>query len=444
MSTPLIQAAKAETRTLFQLAVPIIIGLGAAMLQGLIDTVMLAPLGTNALAAVSLTSSAAIIMYSALYGLITIVGVQIAQAHGGGDPGKVTQAIRTGWTMALIAGGIGALAMIALLPTLGPLGQPPEVLVILAPYWIPIALSLIPFTLLFTLKSLFESTDRAWLAAGFAYLGVAANIPLNLILIYGAFGWDGLGMMGGGLATLLSQTLAYAAAHLYWAFAPSMQLYRGPAKIERAVIWTQFKGGLPVAIGYVGEGGAFAFVSIIIGLFGATALASTQIVLSVASIAYMLPLGMATAASIRVGQAVGRAEPQRLRAIGLSACIIVILWMLGVTALLIIGGLPLARLLSSDAAVLALAGPLFLTIALMQVFDGVQATALGALRGMMDTAIPTAVTLATYWLLALPLGYIAGHVWGWGPVGVWIGYGIGVAIAAVFLPWRFWQKTKPA
>lgn len=444
MTSQLRTAARTEAKTLFQLAVPIIIGLGAAMLQGLIDTVMIAPLGTTSLAAVSLTTSAAIVMYSALYGLITIVGIQIAQAHGGGDTHKATQAIRTGWTMALIAGLIGTVAMLALIFTLGPLGQPPEVLAILAPYWVPIALSLVPFTLLFTLKSLFESTDRAWLAAGFAYLGVAANIPLNLILIYGAFGWEGLGLMGGGLATLLSQIIAYAAAHLYWAFAPSMQAYRGPSPVRFSVLKTQFKGGLPVAIGYVGEGGAFAVVGIIIGLFGATALASTQIVVAVAGLAYMLPLGMATAVSIRVGQAIGRAEPLRLRAIGVAGGGIVVLWMLGVTAALILGGLPLARLLSDDPIVIALAGPLFLTIALMQVFDGVQATALGALRGMMDTTIPTAITLVTYWLIALPLGYVAGHVWGYGPVGVWAGYGVGLAIAAVILPIRFWRKTKPA
>jgi MATE family multidrug resistance protein len=376
--------------------------------------------------------------------LITIVGIQIAQAHGGGDTERATQAIRTGWTLALIAGLIGTAAMLALILTLRPLGQPPEVLAILAPYWVPIALSLVPFTLLFTLKSLFESTDRAWLAAGFAYLGVAANIPLNLILIYGAFGWEGLGLMGGGIATLVSQILAYAAAHLYWAFAPSMRVYRGPSPVRLSVLSAQFKGGLPVAIGYVGEGGAFAVVGIIIGLFGATALASTQIVVAVAGIAYMLPLGMATAVSIRVGQAIGRAEPVRLRAIGLAGCGIVALWMLGVTAALILGGLPLARLLSDDPLVIALAGPLFLTIALMQVFDGVQATALGALRGMMDTAIPTAITLVIYWLLALPLAYVAGHVWGYGPVGVWAGYGVGLAIAAVILPLRFWRKTNPA
>ncbi len=444
MPSPLLTAARSETKTLFQLAVPIIIGLGAAMAQSLIDTVMVAPLGTVALAAVSLTTSAAIVMYSALYGMITIIGVQIAQAHGADDVAKVTQSIRNGWVLALIAGSIGTFTMLALYFVLEPLGQPAEVLAILAPYWVPMALLMVPFTLLFTLKSLFESTDRAWLAAGFAYLGVGANIPLNLVLIYGAFGWDGFGLMGAGLATLLANIIAYGAAHLYWAFAPSMRLYRGAAPIRLAVLKAQFKGGLPVSIGYVGEGGAFAVVGIIIGLFGASALASTQIVLSVAGIAYMLPLGMATAASIRIGQAVGRAEPQRLRAIGAASGGIVVVWMLGVTLLLLVGGAPLARLLSDDAAVLTLVGPLFVTIALMQVFDGVQATFLGALRGMMDTAIPTAVTLVTYWLLALPLGYVAGHVWGWGPVGVWIGYGIGIAIAATFLPWRFWRMTKPA
>ena len=199
-----------------------------------------------------------------------------------------------------------------------------------------------------------------------------------------------------------------------------------------------------MCLGYGGEGGAYAVVGIMLGWFGATALAAHQVVNAILGIAYVIPLGLAGAAAIRVGQATGARSAERLRAILAAGLIIVTSWQVAVAAIFVIGGGAFAAMLSNDPEVVALAAILFVVVALAQIVDGVQSTALGALRGMRDNTGPTVITLIVYWALALPTAYVVGVVLGFGPLGVWWGYAGGIAVAAVVLPWRFWRQTAPA
>jgi MATE family multidrug resistance protein len=202
-----------------------------------------------------------------------------------------------------------------------------------------------------------------------------------------------------------------------------------------------FREGWPVAVAYCGEGGSYAFAGLMLGWFGAAALAANQVVGSIAEVLYMLPLGMAAAVGIRVGQAIGAEETHRLRAIGVSAIGLVIAWMVVVTIVLVTFRRDIADALSDDPEVIALAVSMFLTIAFMQFADGVQSASLGALRGMIDNRVPTLISLVAYWGFALPIGYVFGFTLGFGPVGVWVGYGLGILAAAIALVWRFWAKT---
>jgi MATE family multidrug resistance protein len=192
----------------------------------------------------------------------------------------------------------------------------------------------------------------------------------------------------------------------------------------------------------MGEGAAFALVGVLLGLFGAAALASNQIVQAVGGVLYMLPLGMAAAVTIRIGQAIGGGEEARLRPIARAALGVVTGWMVFVTVALILLGGTVADALSDDPAVVQLATAMFVVVALIQVADGIQSTAYGALRGMTDYRVPTAITLCTYWLFALPLAGTLGFAADLGPLGVWGGYGLGIVIAAILLPLRFWHLTR--
>ena len=439
LPSPMPGALRAEIGPLLALSVPMMVGLSATTLMGVVDTVMVAPLGTVPLAAVGIASAVAIVFIAALWGIVTVTGVRMAQAHGAGAARAVSAELRAGLVLGGITGAAGAALMLGLLPFLGWIGQPPAVMAAVPVYWALVALGLVPFTMFFVLKALFDTIGRPWAGVALSYLGVAMNVPLNWLLIYQL----GLGLTGAGLASLLSQLASLGVALAVWRYwavlAPFRQRARGIGPRMRA----QWRDGWPLTLGYAGEGGSYALIGVMIGWLGAEALAANQIVHAVAGLAYVFPLGMAGAASIRVGMAVGAGQGARLRPLLKAALLIVTTWMLGVMAVLLIAGEAIAGALSDDPAVIAIAVTLFLAVAVMQVADGVQSTTLGALRGMMDARWPTMVSLIAYWPVALPAGYVMGIVLNMGAVGVWIGFALGVGIAAVVLPIRYWHLTRP-
>jgi MATE family multidrug resistance protein len=297
---------------------------------------------------------------------------------------------------------------------------------------------LVPVAFLMAISQVLNAMDRPWTAAGFAFAGVILNVPLNYVLIWGVGGWEGLGLLGAGIASLLADGIALLIA-LAWLARSGLLVRRARARgLTRRLAWD----GLPLGIGYTGEGAAFAVVGMMLGLFGAAALAANQIVQAVGSVLYMLPLGMSAAAAIRVGQAIGAGERERLRPVATAAMGLVSGWMGMVTVALVLVGGAVASALSQDPEVVTLATAMFVVVALIQVADGIQSTALGALRGAMDFRWPTMFTLACYWLLALPLAAALGFGAGLGPLGVWAGYGTGIVLAAVVLPMRFWRLTR--
>ena len=428
----------AEFWPLIRLAVPLMVGLAAALLIGVVDTAMISPLGTVPLAAVGVTTAALIILVSALWGVITVISVQISQAEGANDPSRVAGALRSGLLLCLLGGGGAAFLMIAIYPLLGPLGQPKEVLEILWPYWVSMALWIVPFTLFFGLKALFDAVGWPWTAVGLSYLGVLFNVPANYAFIHIL----GLGILGAGLASILSQCVSLLAAWLVLSQATGMAAFRQKVSVAWSNVWVQFKEALPLCLGYAGEGGAYAMVGLMMGWLGAGALAAHQIVNALAGLAYMIPLGMAGAASIRVGLAVGAGSQIRLRSILKASFVMVTLWQVLAAVLFITTGRIMAETMSSDPVVIDLVVTLFIIVALLQVADGIQGTTLGALRGMSDMNLPTIITLAAYWPLALPASYLLGFTLDLGAVGVWIGYTLGLLVAAIALPWRFWNLTQ--
>lgn len=428
-------STRAEFWPLIRLAVPLMVGLAAALLIGVVDTAMISPLGTVPLAAVGVTTAVLIIMISALWGIITVISVQISQAEGAGDPRKVSAALRSGLILCLLTGVGAALVMLAAYPFLGPLGQPPEVLAILFPYWVSMAIWIVPFTLFFGVKALFDAVNWPWTAVALSYLGVVFNVPANYAFIHVL----DLGILGAGLASILSQCVSLVVAWFVLVRAPGLAAFRERVSVAWADVWAQFKSALPICLGYAGEGGAYAIVGLMMGWLGAEALAAHQIVNALAGLAYMIPLGMAGAASIRVGLAVGAGQQERLWPILKASLAMVVFWQ-GLAAMaFIFGGRMMAETMSDDPVVIELTVTLFIMVALLQVADGVQGTSLGALRGMSDMNMPTVITLVAYWALALPVSYVLGFVFHYGAVGVWLGYTVGLVVAAIALPWRYWR-----
>ena len=434
----------AETRHLLSLATPVVAGLVVTALMGVVDTALLGPLGALPLAAVSLTMSVWVIFIAGLFGFLMPVGIFAGNAHGAGDAAAIAATVREGRALALRAGMLAGMAMAAILPLLASMGQPPEVVATITPYWLAICAMLPGAAVSLVYKQVLEAVGRPWLAVGLAAVAVALNAALSWVLIHGRFGLPPLGLAGAGLGTVAAVWFTVALQMAVCHRAPSLRARFGGVAADRGHRARLRREGLPMGWQYVLEGGSVAVVGVFVGWLGAQALAANQVVMAVAGVLYMVPLGMAAATSIRIAQAIGGGERARLRAIGLAGLALATGWLLVATALLTTFAEPIARAFVDDTVVVGLAAALFFTVGVMQVLDGVQSVSLGALRGMLDSHWPTRVSLLAYWGLAVPLAWLCGIALGFGLVGVWAGFGIGLAVAGAMLLRRFLRLTRAA
>jgi MATE family multidrug resistance protein len=431
-----------EALSLAQLAVPLVAGLTASSMLMLTDTWLLGPLGEVALASASLAASVSVILWSALYGFLAPVGVLVARAWGAGDHRKVASVVAHGRWLGLAIGTGSAAAMALMLLVLPAMGQPAEVVRGIGPYWIAMSLVLVPYGVNLVFKQLLDAIDRPWTGVALMFLAVVVNVPLNYALIFGAWGFPRLGLAGAGVATLAAEMISLLAFWVYWRRAAAMAPLRQAVRLHRSRFSLQTREGIPMGLQYLAEGGALAVAGVLIGLLGATALAANQIVFSIASVMYMLPLGMAGAVAIRIGQALGAGEGARVRGIGVTALALVTAWTVLFMLALVLGGERIAALFVDERRVIGLAAMMFLAVGVMQVFDGIQSVSLGALRALLDTRWATGVSLVAYWLLALPLGWLLAIPLGFGAAGFWAGFTTGLSIAAVMLLRRFLVRAR--
>lgn len=436
-----LRAARAQAPAILHLAAPIVASLAAPALIGVTDSVMLAPLGPTPLAGVGLTASALLLFQAAIYGVISALSVRIGTAWGAGEKRRIPTILRAGLALGLIVGLAGAVTMAALWLLLPMLGQPAEVIAAMPAYWFSMCAFLVPFSVLTAFKSAFEAVERPWLGTAFAYLGVAVNLPLNYALIWGLGPLPQLGLAGAGLASLLAESLALVAAVLWWLHAPGLRRLRLRRAIETDDIVRTLREGAPLGAMYVVETASLSVATLMIGGFGAVALAANQVASSVSSVLYMLPLGVTGAVAIRVAQERGAGNLSALRPIALAAVLMAMLWLSGAALVLAFRGEAIARLIIDEPQVVATAAAIFLVFAPMQICDAVQSAMLGALRGLSDTAWPAAVSAVAYWPVALPLGWLLAHWAGLGPTGVWAGFILALVGAAILLSFRFWRMT---
>jgi MATE family multidrug resistance protein len=431
-----------EIRPLTNLAVPIVAGSLGLMILSLTDSLMIGHLGVTSLAAVSLTTTFLVLVQSATFGFLMPGGILIAQAHGKQDKANAVSILRHSLLVALVAATVSAILIAFCFPLTRLLNQPTAVVEVARPYWMWMAASVVPSVLFQTLKQFYDSTERSWIACGLMGIGVFANVPINWVLIFGHFSFPALGITGAGLGSFLAMCICFGTLAIHLFCSRSMKIYRGRrSPLSISVFAQQVREGFPVGMQFFLEGGATSIAGILMGWLGTTALAANQIVFSVAGILYMLPLGMASAVSIRMAQAYGSGEYLRLRRIGYAANGIVVAWMALITVGLFMTGKAIAQSFVADTQVVNLSSTMFLVVGMMQICDGVQSVSLGALRGILDSRWATIVTLISYWLLALPLGYVFAFQFGLGASGIWLGFACGLFIAASLLFWRMHHQT---
>ncbi len=437
-----------EARATLVLALPISLGSASQILMGVLDSVMIGRTGATPLAAAAFAGSIFGFFLLAGIGLLLPVAILVSRSHGAARDSDCASWLTHGSTVAFAAGSLGAATMAALSTRLDLFGQPAEVVAIVRPFFLLIAASILPALLFQVLRQYAESLGMPLVPMAIMFSCVTLNAVLNWILIYGHFGAPALGLTGAGIGTLVARTTALASLaivlHRRLRSAPAWPWSHahasGPPKLHRAGFSELLRLGIPSAGQLLFELCAFTAATIMMGWIGTRALAAHQIALSCGSLTFMCPLGLATAASMRIGKALGQGNHALLRPIGMGAFGLAWIVMGGFALVFALFGTQIARGFIDDPAVVTLAAHLLIVAAVFQLFDGTQVVGTGSLRGLSDVRIPTLITGFSYCVIAIPVSYLLG-VRGIGPLGVWGGLAAGLACAAVLLFRRFSRLT---
>lgn len=443
MQTPTLQNAtsvslsgnlREELRSMFRIAAPLVVAEIGWMLMGIVDTMMTGRVSTTALAAVSIGSIAFYTFGVFGQGILLGLDTLVSQAWGARDPAGCRRSLSAGLWIAFFATPVLMGGVWLIIPLLGGLGVDRAVLREAIPYIKALAWSTGPLLLYSAFRRYLQGTDRPQ-PVMFALLSAnLVNAAVNWVLIFGNLGFPAMGAEGAGWATAVSR--------LYMAAALMIPVLLEQAPFFFAPEWPRVREllrlGLPAATQIFLEVGVFAAATALIGRLGALALAGHQIALNAASFTYMVPLGVSSAAAVRVGQAIGRGDPRGARragflALGLGAAVM----SLGAIAFLVFPR-AIARAFTVDPAVVQFAVGLLAIAAVFQLFDGLQVVATGALRGAGDTRTPMLVNLGAYWFAGLPLGYWLAFYAGWGAHGLWTGLCVALVLMGVLLSlaWR--------
>ena len=406
------------------------------MLMGVADTVMLGRLGATELAASSLVHIIIWVPLVCGIGLLASVSMRVSQARGAHDTDAAAGALHHGLWIAGAFGAAMTAGLLALMPWLHLLGQPADVVAAVPALYVPVALSVLPAMAGMVLKNFADAMERPWPAFWINLGGVLLNVVLNWIMIFGKLGCPALGLAGAGWATFLARTATFAAMLVWVAGAPGFDGWRPGrwlAMPSRRLTARLLALGVPVGLGLLTEVAAFNLAGLMAGWLGTASLAAHQIALTCASFTFMVPLGLSMATTVRVGACHGARDHDRLRAVAIGSIWAgAVVMAVSAAAFLIFGG-TISRWFIGDPQVCALAAKLLAIAGLFQVFDGVQVTASGVLRGMHDVRVPAVLAIAAYWVVALPMAWTAAFFLGWGAAGIWTGLALGLAVAAAAL-----------
>lgn len=410
------------------------------ILVGVIDSIMVGRLGPEPLAASAFANS--VFHVFLMFGIGISFGITplVAQADGQTDQSTITRVLRHGIILCLVTGLVLFGLLTATTGLLPYLGQTASVLDLGTPYYLIIASSIIPLMVFQNFK---QFTEGLSITKQVMFITIASNlinVLLNYLLIFGKLGFPELGLNGAGWATLVSRIFMAIAlwwfvrkGHLFKAYREGFKLL----KVKSEFFKPMLKLGVPTATQFLFEVGAFSVAAVMMGWIGDTELAAHQIAISLVALSYMMATGISAAATVRVGNHIGKSDGVNLKKTGYANFILAIIFMAGCSALYISLNSFLPTLYIEDTEVVSIAGSLIIVAGLFQLSDGVQVVGLGNLRGMSDVKVPTLITFVAYWGLAIPISYVFGFVLDYGPEGIWYGLLTGLTIAAIFLFFRF-------
>lgn len=446
-----------ETRATTKLALPLILAQLAQMAIGTTDVVMAGWLGADKLAAGTLATNYMFPLFFLGMGILAAVAPLISQALGARQYRAVRRSVRQGFWVGMVIAIPYFLALYFSAPVMGLLGQKPEA-VLLAEGYLHAVLISIPFVLwLIPLRIFVAAHGKAHVVLISSTIGFLLNILGNYTLMFGNFGFPRLELVGGAISSVIVNIAMFAVLLTYCLTQRRLRRYHILARLWRPD-WPRFvaifKIGTPSGLTNLAEVGLFSAASFIIGTIGIEALAAHAIALQCAALSFMIPYGLSQATTIRIGLKAGAADRPGVRRAGIVSLLLGLGYASAAAVLFVLAGdfivgLFLDRADPANRPVIEIAVGLLVIAGIFQLFDAGQTVALGALRGLRDTAIPMVLAMIGYWGLgftaALALGlWVEGDPAWTGVYGAWIGFVIGLASVAISLIIRFLIRTRLA
>ena len=416
------------------------------MALGIIDNIMVGSISYKHLAAAALVISVMNIPFVLGIGMTMSISQTVSMAHGRKDGLKVSHYLYNGFWLCTIAAIIIALVLNFSKNILFHLGQDHDVAVLAVPFLQIMGWSTIPMIMFISLKQFTDGLERTRTAMLLSLSALPVNIFINWLLIYGNWGFPRLELTGAGLGTLTTRVIIVIVFIIVLQKHSMFSKYIAVRKNQWKLQWQTIKEllhiGVPSSMQVAMESGAFAVSGIIIGTLGAVQLASHQIAISCASVAFMVSWGLAQGGSIRVSNAWGRNNWRDISIIGRSTLLSGLLYGIFGAIIFICFRNILPRAFNNNGAVLTLSSVLMLYAAVFQISDATQAIGAGLLRGIKDVKTPTLYIAIAYWVVGIPLGCLMAFTFKMGAAGMWIGFVGGLTFSSMFLNRRFFKMLR--
>ena len=441
----LVRLVRQEWKPTLRLAVPVVVAEIGWTAMGTVDTMMVGRLSAEAIGAVSLGTAAFLVVTIFGMGLLLGLDTLISQAFGAGRLDECNRSLFHGIYASLLL----AVPLTALLLQAGPvlerMGLNPDVVALTIPYLRPVVYGLLPLLFYASLRRYLQATGHVLSVMMVLVSANLVNVVANWMLIFGNLGAPALGIEGAGWATFISRcylAVGMLGCILYYNRRQGYGLFTTRLGFEWQRLRRLVGLGLPAALQITMEFGVFAAATTLAAYLDAASLAAHQIALTIASTTFMVPLGLSSAAAVRVGRSVGGGDPRAARRGGWMAILLGVGFMsLSMLAFLLFPEL-IIRAFTSDPEVIAVGVSLLYVAAFFQLFDGLQAVTTGALRGLGETRLPMLAAFFGFWVAGLPVGYFLCFPAGRGVWGLWIGLSLGLIVVGALLLVVWSKRSK--
>ena len=426
-----------------RLAVPVVLAQVGLMLMGVVDTLMVGRVSAEALAAVALGNLYFTTLVVPASGTLMVLDAVVAQAVGARDSEGVARGVQRGFVLAMAIGLLMSVVLLPVRPMLVLFHQPTALIPVATSYVLISILGVFPFLAFVVLRQSLQAMGQMRVLVSVIVVANLMNAFLNWVFVYGHLGSPALGAPGSAWATLVSRWLMVTLLVGFgWrALHASVVPWRRET-LHMAPLLAMARLGLPIGLQQGLEFGAFAAIGVLMGVLGTVEMAAHQIAINIASLTFMVPLGVGAAAAVRVGHAAGAGDADAARESARAALVCGVGFMVCTAVAFLLVPAAIAGQYTHDAPVVALAATLIPVAGVFQVFDGIQAVSAGVLRGLGDTRAPFVINLAGFWLAGFPVSVALGFWTPLGAVGLWWGFVAGLGVVAALLLLRVRSRMR--